>query len=42
MANIVLSISTNIQKEVMAYYASHFIERKAPGVILRQNYQIQP
>jgi len=33
MANIVLSISTNIQKEVMAYYASHFIERKAPGVI---------
>lgn len=28
-----LSISTNIQKEVMAYYASHFIERKAPGVI---------
>jgi len=29
----VLSISTNIQKEVMAYYASHFIERKAPGVI---------
>lgn len=33
MANIVLSISTNIQKEVMAYYASHFIERKAQGVI---------
>ncbi|MFB2514534.1 ribonuclease HIII [Lysinibacillus capsici] len=33
MANIVLSISTNIQKEVMAYYASHFIERKAPGVV---------
>lgn len=33
MANIVLSISTNIQKEVMAYYATHFIERKAPGVI---------
>lgn len=28
-----LSISTNIQKEVMAYYASHFVERKAPGVI---------
>lgn len=28
-----LSISTNIQKEVMAYYATHFIERKAPGVI---------
>lgn len=28
-----LSISTNIQKEVMAYYASHFIERKAPGVV---------
>lgn len=28
-----LSISTNIQKEVMVYYASHFIERKAPGVI---------
>lgn len=33
MANIVLSISTNIQKEVMAYYAPHFIERKAPGII---------
>lgn len=33
MANIVLSISTNIQKEVMAYYGPHFIERKAPGVI---------
>jgi len=33
MSNIVLSISTNIQKEVMAYYATHFIERKAPGVI---------
>ncbi|WP_342441169.1 ribonuclease HIII [Lysinibacillus sp. FSL K6-0075] len=33
MANIVLSISTNIQKEVMTYYATHFIERKAPGVI---------
>ncbi|WP_225340393.1 ribonuclease HIII [Lysinibacillus capsici] len=33
MANIVLSISTNIQKEVMAYYATHFIERKTPGVI---------
>lgn len=33
MANIVLSISTNIQKEVMAYYASYFIERKAPGVV---------
>lgn len=33
MANIVLSISTNIQKEVMAYYATYFIERKAPGVI---------
>jgi len=29
----VLSISTNIQKEVMAYYAPHFIERKAPGII---------
>ena len=29
-------------KEVMAYYGPHFIERKAPGVILRQNYQIQP
>lgn len=28
-----LSISTNIQKEVMAYYATYFIERKAPGVI---------
>lgn len=28
-----LSISTNIQKEVMAYYASYFIERKAPGVV---------
>lgn len=28
-----LSISTNLQKEVMAYYASYFIERKAPGVI---------
>lgn len=33
MSNIVLSISTNIQKEVMAYYATYFIERKAPGVI---------
>lgn len=33
MSNIVLSISTNIQKEVMAYYAAYFIERKAPGVI---------
>lgn len=33
MSNIVLSISTNIQKEVMSYYANHFIERKAPGVI---------
>jgi len=33
MSNIVLTISTNIQKEVMAYYASNYIERKAPGVI---------
>jgi len=33
MSNIVLSISTNIQKEVMSYYANHFVERKAPGVI---------
>ncbi|MCR8852823.1 ribonuclease HIII [Lysinibacillus fusiformis] len=33
MSNIVLSISTNIQKEVMAYYASNYIERKAAGVI---------
>ncbi|WP_336635443.1 ribonuclease HIII [Lysinibacillus fusiformis] len=33
MSNIVLSISTNIQKEVMAYYASNYIERKAVGVI---------
>lgn len=33
MSNIVLSISTNIQKEVMSYYASHFVERNAPGVI---------
>ena len=33
MANIVLSISTNIQKEVMSFYANHFVERKAPGVI---------
>ncbi|MEB2278962.1 ribonuclease HIII [Lysinibacillus xylanilyticus] len=33
MSNIVLSISTNIQKEVMSYYENHFIERKAPGVI---------
>ncbi len=33
MSNIVLSISTNIQKEVMAYYAANYIERKAAGVI---------
>ncbi|MEY9975152.1 ribonuclease HIII [Lysinibacillus sp. RC79] len=33
MSNIVLSISTNKQKEVMSYYANHFVERKAPGVI---------
>lgn len=33
MSNIVLSISSNIQKEVMAYYASNYIERKAAGVI---------
>ncbi len=33
MSNIVLSISKNIQKEVMAYYASNYIERKAAGVI---------
>ncbi|PJO43851.1 ribonuclease HIII, partial [Lysinibacillus xylanilyticus] len=33
MSNIVLSISTNKQKEVMSYYAKNFVERKAPGVI---------
>jgi len=33
MSNIVLSISPNIQKEVKAFYASHYVERKAPGVI---------
>ncbi|QPQ34753.1 ribonuclease HIII [Lysinibacillus sp. JNUCC-52] len=33
MSNIVLLISTNAQKEVMSYYASYFVERKAPGVV---------
>ncbi|QDP99690.1 ribonuclease HIII [Lysinibacillus fusiformis] len=33
MSNIVLLISTNMQKEVISYYASNFVERKAPGVI---------
>ncbi|WP_283776833.1 DUF3378 domain-containing protein, partial [Bacillus cereus] len=33
MSNFLLCISTNIQKEVMAYYATYFIECKAPGVI---------
>ena len=33
MSNIVLLISTNAQKEVMSYYASYYVERKAPGVV---------
>ncbi|MGE7092909.1 ribonuclease HIII [Lysinibacillus sp. NPDC048646] len=33
MSNIVLLISTNIQKEVISFYASNFVERKAPGVV---------
>ncbi|MFJ7407202.1 MULTISPECIES: ribonuclease HIII [unclassified Lysinibacillus] len=33
MLNIVLLISTNAQKEVMSYYASYYVERKAPGVV---------
>ncbi|MET4560834.1 ribonuclease HIII [Lysinibacillus parviboronicapiens] len=33
MSNIVLLISTNMQKEVITYYASNFVERKAPGVV---------
>lgn len=33
MSNIVLLIPTNVQKEVMSYYSSYYVERKAPGVI---------
>ncbi|TKI66702.1 ribonuclease HIII [Lysinibacillus mangiferihumi] len=33
MSNIVLLISTTAQKEVMAYYANYYVERKAPGVV---------
>ena len=33
MSNIVLLISNNTQKEVMSYYSSYYVERKAPGVI---------
>lgn len=33
MSNIVLLIPSNVQKEVMSFYASNFVERKAPGVI---------
>ncbi|MGE7940518.1 ribonuclease HIII [Lysinibacillus xylanilyticus] len=33
MSNIVLLLSTNLQKEVMSFYANNFVERKAPGVI---------
>lgn len=33
MSNIVLLIPTNVQKEVMSYYSSYYVERKAPGVV---------
>lgn len=33
MSNIVLLIPSNVQKEVMSFYANNFVERKAPGII---------
>ncbi|MFY0520830.1 ribonuclease HIII [Lysinibacillus sp. UGB7] len=33
MSNIVLLISTTMQKEVISFYASNLVERKAPGVV---------
>lgn len=33
MSNIVLQLSTEVQKQVKSYYASSTVERKAPGVV---------
>ncbi|MGM9967661.1 MAG: ribonuclease HIII [Rummeliibacillus sp.] len=33
MSNIVIKLTTKVQKEVMNYYSQNIIERKAPGVI---------